>query len=163
MILQNLSSQPLKQGRADQSFAIPAVSPTLSKSWVSLHHQDSSLPLIASHILPVLLHATGTNLCQLNRFPGHFWGAHMAVSLLKLTWGYLSWFRPLKINKRTEELSLVKWWDFGGKGKQQLPKALWTLSAEWGLFGGWTLSVNKQRGDIIWVLQTSMEEILRKT
>lgn len=97
----------------------------------------------------LLLHATGTNLCELNRFSGHFWGTHKAARLFKLTWGYLSRLRPLKINKRTEALSLVKRWDFRGRGKQQLPKALWTLSAEWELSRGRALCVNKQNGDTI--------------
>lgn len=148
MISQNLSSQPLKRGRADRSWVIPAVSPSLGKTWVSPTTRTLPSPSDPSTFF-LLLHATGTNLCQLNRFSGHFWGAHKAASLLKLTWGYLSWLRPLKINKRTEELSLVKRWDFRGRGKQQLPKALWTLSAEWELSRGRALWVNKQSGDTI--------------
>lgn len=129
MISQNLSSQPLKRGRADRSWVIPAVSPSLGKTWVS--PTTRTLPSLSyPSTFFLLLHATETILCQLNRFSGHFWGAHKAARLFKLTWEYLSWLRPLKINKRTEALSLVKWWDFRGRGKKQLPKALWTLCAE---------------------------------
>ena len=91
---------PLKRGRADRSWVIPAVSPSLGKTWVSSTTRTLPSPSYPSTFF-LLLHATGTNLCQLNRFSGHFWGAHKAASLLKLTWGYLSWLRPLE-NKQED-------------------------------------------------------------
>lgn len=83
MISQNLSSQPLKQGRADRSWVIPAVSPSLGKTWVNPSTRTLPSPSYPSTLF-LLLHATGTNLCQLNRFSMHFWGAHKVASLLKL-------------------------------------------------------------------------------
>lgn len=97
-------------GRADQSWVIPAVSPSLGKTWVS-----PTTRILLSFIPICILPApscTETILCQLNSFSGHIWGAHKAVHPLMLTREYLSWLRPLKINKRTR--SLVKWWDFRG-------------------------------------------------
>lgn len=128
MISQNLSSQPLKRGRADRSWVIPAVSPSLGKTWVS--PTTRTLPSLSyPSTFFLLLHATETILCQLNRFPGHFWGAHThkATRLFKLTWEYLSWLRPLKINKRTEALSLVKWWDFRGQRKKTITQGVMNI------------------------------------
>lgn len=84
------------------------------------HHQDSSPFLSNPSTFFLLRCATETILYRLNRFSGHFWGPHKAARLCKLTWEYLSWLRPLKINKRTEVLSLVKWWDFRGGGKKTI-------------------------------------------
>lgn len=86
MILQNLSSQPLKQGRADRSSAIPAVSPTLGKTRVSPHHQDSSLPLIAIHIL-------AAPSCNWNKFMS---AQQISRALLRCTHGY----KPAKADLR---------------------------------------------------------------
>lgn len=67
MISQNLSSQPLKRGRADRSWEIPAVSPGLGKTWVSLTIR--TLPFLSNPFrFFLLLCATETILCQLNRF-----------------------------------------------------------------------------------------------
>lgn len=109
------------------------------------HHQDSSPFLSNPSAFFPLCCATETILCRLNRFSGHFWGPHKAVRLCELTWEYLSWLRPLKINKRTEALSLVKWWDFRGGGKKQLPRAWWTLCAG-GPCRGRAAWANKHKG-----------------
>lgn len=91
------------------------------------------LCLILIHILPAPSRNWKKFMSAQQIFRAPLRHTHKAASLLKLTWGYLFWLRPVKINKSTEELSLVKWWDFRDRGKQQLPKPLWTLSAEWEL------------------------------
>lgn len=145
MISQSLSSQPLKRRRADQSWVIPAVKPHSGQDPSRSHHHRDSFPFLSNPSTFFLLRcATETILYRLNRFSGHFWGPHKAARLCELTWEYLSWLRPLKINKRTEALSLVKWWDFTGGGKKQLPRAWWTLRA-WGLCRGRAAWANKHK------------------
>lgn len=147
MISQNLSSQPLKRGRAEQSWVIPAVSPSLGKTWVSPHHQDSfqaHLHSSCSFMQLEQIYVSSTD------FSVHFGGAHRPTRPSSLTWGYFSGLSSVKINKKTEELSLAKGGDFRARGKQQLPKAWRPLSAEWELTRGRAFWVNKQSGDTMW-------------
>lgn len=118
MISQSLSSQPLKRRRADQSWVIPAVSPTLGRTWAGP----------ATRTLPPFSETGAHSSCFVVQLKQFYIGstdfqatseAHTRPTrLCELTWEYLSWLRPLKINKRTEALSLVKWWDFRGGGKK---------------------------------------------
>lgn len=67
MISQNLSSQPLKRGSADWSWVIPAVSPSLGKTWVS--PTTRTLPSLSNPSeFFLFLYASETISCQLNRF-----------------------------------------------------------------------------------------------
>lgn len=119
MISQSLSSQPLKSRRADQSWVIPAVTTTRTLPPFSLK------PV---RILPAPL-------CNWSNFMS---AQQIFRALLRPTQGR----SPVRVDLRVFVLveafenkqedrgpQSVKWWDFRGGGKKQLPRAWWTLCA----------------------------------
>lgn len=86
MILQNLSSQPLKQWRADRSPVIPAVSLTLGKTWVSPTTRTLLSFFISIRILPA---------------PSCNWKKFMsAQQIFRALWRYASGCEAVQVDLR---------------------------------------------------------------